>query len=291
MKQVILIMGILSFFGCKSQKNNKSNFEKLTSELKIKLRQELKTDSNKDFSSEFKRTTNLENTIISNYGYEGIKLLFEYRNSENYYKLGEFPKNSPWIKLNNKSINEFISENFSPLSTKIPNLIASIKERCKFIYLEKREHDWHLHYLMEMKLHDGRDYYRVYTGGTPLLNPNPNKSLAKYNWNIPTDLKKFYTIHNGFGEVYDAYYVMANEDIKIMAELMDPICEEQNSYPEGYTFKELLEFFPDGGGNAQCFYRNKRNLTVDWDHEVWEISGEIGFYEFINERMSEIDEE
>lgn len=50
----------------------------------------------------------------------------------------------------------------------------------------------------------------------------------------------------------------------------------------------MLSFF---GGNAQCFYKNNSNLTVDWDHEIWEISNEVGFFEFINERMSEIDEE
>lgn len=142
-----------------------------------------------------------------------------------------------------------------------------------------------------MKLYDDRDYYRVYTGGEPLLNAEPNKNLKTYNWNIPNDLKAFYKIHNGFGEIYEANYIMANEDIKVMAEMMNPICKEQNVKPDGYSFNDLLEFFPDRAGNTQCFYKNIGNSTVDWDHEVWEISGEIDFFEFINERMSEIDEE
>jgi len=46
-------------------------------------------------------------------------------------------------------------------------------------------------------------------------------------------------------------------------------------------------------GNAQCFYRfnSNNNLTVDWDHETWEVSNQMKFFEFINQRMSEIDEE
>lgn len=284
-------MGILSFFGANSQNNKEKNYENLTSEAKEEFRNDLKRDSEKDFNSEFIRTTNLENEIINKYGFDGIKLVFESRNSSNFHRLGELPKDCPWASLNNKTISKFISENFKPISNKIPDLISSLKERCKFIYAEKKENTWYLHYLLDMKLYDERDYFKIYTGGTPLFNAEPNNNLKSFNWNVPNDLKTFYKIHNGFGEIYDAYFVMANEDIKVMAEMMNPICKEQNVKPEGYSFNDLLEFYPDGGGNAQCFYKNNGNSTVDWDHEVWEISGEIGFFEFINERMSEIDEE
>lgn len=291
MKHIILIIGIISFFGANSQNNKKENYENLTSELKEQFRKELKRDSEKEFNPEFIRTTNLENEIISKYGFDGIKLVFESRNSLKFYKLGELPKDCPWKSLNDKTILEFITENFKPISKKIPNLISSLKERCKFIFAEKKENTWYLHYLLNMKLYDDRDYFKIYTGGAPLLNAEPNKNLKTYNWSVPNDLKTFYKIHNGFGEIYDVYFVMANEDIKVMAEMMNPICKEQNVQPEGYSFNDLLEFYPDGAGNAQCFYKNNGNSTVDWDHEVWEISGEIGFFEFINERMSEIDEE
>ena len=284
-------MGILSFFGCNSQDEKKVNYQNLTSELENQFRNNLKRDSEKEFNPEFIRTTNLENEIITKYGFDGIKLVFESRNSINFHKLGELPNDCPWSSLNDKTISEFITENFKPISNKIPNLISSLKERCKFIFAEKKENTWYLHYLLDIKLYDERDYFKIYTGGTPLLNAEPNKNLKSFNWNVPNDLKTFYKIHNGFGEIYDAYFVMANEDIKVMAEMMNPICKEQNMQPEGYSFNDLLEFFPDGAGNAQCFYKNSGNSTVDWDHEVWGISGEVGFFEFINERMSEIDEE
>ncbi|MCG8579928.1 MAG: SMI1/KNR4 family protein, partial [Bacteroidales bacterium] len=171
--------------------------------------------------------------------------------------------------------------------------LSSMKERCLFIYAEQVDSTWHLHYLLKMKLYDDRDYYRVYTGGIPLMNADINTILKKYDWHIPKDLNDFYKIHNGFGEIYNANFVMSNNDIRVMGEMMNPICKEQNSFPENYKFDDLLEFFPDGAGNAQCFYRYKpiNNLTVDWDHETWEISNQMGFFEFINQRMSEIDEE
>jgi len=31
--------------------------------------------------------------------------------------------------------------------------------------------------------------------------------------------------------------------------------------------------------------------TVDWDHEVREISGEQDFFDYLNERLSQLDEE
>lgn len=284
-------MGILSFFGANSQNNKKEYYKNLTSELKEQFRAKLKRDSEKEFNPEFVRTTNLENEIINKYGFDGIKLVFESRNSSNFHNLGELPNDCPWTNLNDKTIEGFITQNFKPISKKIPTLISTLKERCKFIFAEKKENTWYLHYLLDMKLYDDRDYFKIYTGGTPLLNAEPNKNLKTFNWSVPNDLKTFYKVHNGFGEIYDAYFVMANEDIKVMAEMMNPICKEQNVQPEGYSFNDLLEFYPDGAGNAQCFYKNNGNSTVDWDHEVWEISGEIGFFEFINERMAEIDEE
>lgn len=289
--QVITIMGICSLFGCNPKNTNKMNFENLTPELQVQLRNELKRDTAKEFNPEFVRTTNLEYSIIETYGFEGVKLVLERQNSKGFYLLGDFPAACPWSGLNATTNTEFIDQNFKSISKDIPTLLASLKNRCKFIYAEKRENTWQVHYLLEMKLYDDRSYFKIYTGGAPLLNAAPNKNLKAYDWQVPDDLKKFYSVHNGFGEINDANFVMGNDDIKVMAAMMDPICKEQNTCPEGYSFSDLLEFFPDGARNAECFHKNGSNMTVDWDHEVWEISGEVGFFEFINERMAEIDEE
>ncbi len=267
------------------------NYENLTSELKEKYREELKRDD-EAFDTEFIRITNLENKIINKYGFNGIKLIFESKNGANFYQLGELPNDCPWVILNHKTIAEFISDNFQSISNKIPNLITSLKERCKFIFAEKRENTWHLHYLLYQKLYDDRDYFTIYTGGSPLLNAEPNENLKRFNWTVPNDLKTFYKIHNGFGEILTISdnLLLGNKDIKVMAEVMNPICKKQNITPDDYSFDDLLEFFSDGCGNAQCFYKNNGNSTVDWYHEDWEISEEIDFFEFIDKRMSAIDE-
>ena len=287
-------MGLFSFLGYKGQQSDRTKtYESLSEDLKTKYRIELNRDSDKDFNEEFIRTTDLEYKLIDSYGFDAIKLIFEKQNSDKYSLLGYFPEDCPWFKLNNLTKTRFIDENFKLISSRIPTLLKSMKERCLFIYAEQVDSTWHLHYMFRMKLNDNRDYYRIYTGGAPLLNPDLNDNLIKYNWHLPKDLKDFYKIHCGFGEIYDANFVMNNNDIRVMGEKMNPICEEQNSFPEDYKFDNLLEFFPDGAGNAQCFYRynSNNNSTVDWDHETWEISNQMGFFEFINQRMSEIDEE
>ncbi len=287
-------MCLLSFFGCKGQQSDKlKSYESLSEDLKTKYRVELNHDSDKDFDTEFTRTTDLKFKLIDSYGFDAVKLIFEKRHSNKLYLLGDFPEDCPWFKFNDLTKTKFIDRNFKPISTHIPTLLKSMKERCLFIYCEQADTTWHLHYLLRMKLYDNRDYYRVYTGGAPLLNAELNAELKKYDWHIPKDLNEFYKIHNGFGEIYDAHFVMNNNDIRVMGEMMNPICKEQNSFPEDYKFDDLLEFFPDGAGNAQCFYRynSNNNLTVDWDHETWEVSNQMGFFEFINQRMSEIDEE
>lgn len=291
LKQIILIMGILSFFGCNPKNTKKGKYDVLTPELEVQLRNELQRDTSKEFNPEFVRTTDLEYEIITTYGFDGVKLVRESKNSSGFYQLGEFPKDCPWVGLNNKKKTEFIDENFKAISTKIPKLLSSIKERCKFIYVENKDDTWYLHYLLDIKLYDQRDYFRIYTGGTPLSNAEPNENLKAYDWQVPSDLKKFYAIHNCFGEINDSNFVMSNDDIKVMAAIMDPICKEQNVQLEGYVFSDLLEFFPDGAGNAQSFYKTGSNTTVDWDHEVWQISDETSFFDFINERMAELDEE
>ena len=268
-------------------------YKSLSENEKSVFRKELKADSEKEFEEEYTRTTNLEKRLIDEYGFEAIKLIFEYRNSVNYFLLGNFPSDCPWAASNHKTMEEVIGSNFLKVKNKLPNLISSIKERCKFIFAEKKKDVWNLHYFMDSKLYDERDYYRIYTGGMPVVDSKENSNLLKYGWTLPKDLKEFYSIHNGFGEIYDAGFVLSNEEIQVMGEMMNPISKEENVKPEGYSFDNLLEFFPDGAGNTQCFFKDKtgNNITVDWDHETWEISVEENFYEFLDDRLAEIDEE
>ena len=258
----------------------------LNEQLKSQYRDQLKRDPNKEFSPEFVRTTDLERALIDEHGFDAIKLVFEDRNSANYFPLGEFPAECPWADLNGKSIEAAIGAVLDPISDRLPTLIGALKSRCKYLYAERNDETWTLHYFLDMVLYDGRKYYHIYSGGEPNPRPEANTSLVKYRWNVPDDLKRLYAIHDGFGPI------LSSGEITILATIMDPVCKAQNTRPEGYSFADLLEFHPDGGGNAQCFHRQGDSMaTVDWDHETWEISDEQDFFDYVDQRLSELDEE
>lgn len=263
----------------------------IPTELRDKYLLELVRDSKKDFGAEFIRTTNLEASLIRQFGFAGLKLISASSKSE-LFQLGSLPLECPWSYLNGKTHDAAIDAVFDPISHKVPQLISKMKERVRFIYADNAGAQWKLHYLLDMKLYDDREYFLIYSGGMPDSDPVVGKSLADYKWPIPKDLREFYAVHNGFGAA-DARCILGSNQLTVMGEMMNPIAKEQNVVAEGYAFDDLLEFFPDGGGNAQCFLRkaNDLNSTVDWDHETWEISGESGFFEFIDDRMSELDEE
>ena len=296
--QVFFSLLMLALIGC-DQKPEPAVVEAfpplspdLTEAVIAELKERLKIDTAQPFEAEWKRTTTLERQMVDQYGYEGIKIIFEDRNSQNYYNLGSLPGDCPWYGLNNLTIEECIDQNFNLITSKVPRLMTALKAHCQFIYAEQRDQDWHLHYFLEMKLHDGRDYYRVYTGGMPVGNLEPNRSLKAFGWELPSDLELFYSIHNGFGEIYDVRYIRSDTELSVMGDLMNPIVEGGGGKPEGYVFDDLLEFFPDGVGNSQCFIRTPEGIdqTVDWDHEVWTISAPIDFYTFIDAQLSVIDE-
>lgn len=236
-------------------------------------------------AAEFVRTTNLESQLIEQYGFDAIRFIFEDRNSANYFLLGQFPDDCPWAYLNSLDRRSAIEKIFAPIAKDVPALVEALSERCGYLYAEKQESTWLLHYFLHIVLADGRPYYKIYTGGPPKPSPQVNASLAKYYWGIPGDLARLYSVHDGFGPI------LSSQRISVMAEVMDPICEKQNAHPQDYEFCDLLEFHPDGMCNAQCFNRcGGESATVDWDHETWELSNSQDFFTYVDERLSQLDE-
>jgi hypothetical protein len=254
-------------------------------QLRNEYQSQLKRDPEKEFSQEFVRTTDLERRLIDEHGFEAIRLIFDDHSSA-LYSVGELPDQCPWARINSLDIPSAIEAVFSPIARKVPNLVNVLCERCSHLYTEQKDDGWLLHYFLDMFLYDGRRYYQVYTGGLPSPDPKPNPCMIEYDWSVPPDLARFYGVHDGFGPI------LASKDIAVMAKMMDPICKAQNFYPEGYQYSDLLEFHPDGAGNAQCVYRHQVNYTtVDWDHETWEITGSQDFFDYLDERLSQLDEE
>ncbi len=255
-------------------------------QLRDQFRQQLQHDRTKEVRSEVARIMDLERKLVDEHGLAAIQLIFEKESGGNYFALGDFPADCPWAGLNGMDRTAAIKTVFAPLAEDVPTLIAAIVERCSHLYVERQQGAWRLHYFCDMQLYDGRRYYHVYTGGPPNPRPQPNASLTNHGWPLPPDLARLYAVHDGFGPIH------SSEEINVMADMMDPICQAQKTAPEGYEFRDLLEFHPDGCGNAQCFYRQAGEFpTVDWDHELWQISGGEDFFAYVDDRLSELDEE
>ena len=254
-------------------------------QLRSKYKSQLKRDPDKEFAPEFIRTTDLERRLVDEYGFDAIRLIFE-DCSNALYPIGELPNDCPWARINGLDIPSAIETVFAPIESEVPALVDVLRDRCSHLYTEEKDDGWALHYFLDMLLHDGRRYYHIYTGGFPNADPQPNSCLIEFDWSIPPDLATLYAVHDGFGPI------LGSKDITVMAKMMDPICKEQNVYPEDYRYVDLLEFHPDDCGNAQCFYRQDSGYTtVDWDLEIWEISGSQDLFGYLDERLSQLDEE
>lgn len=254
-------------------------------QLKSTYQSQLLRDPNKEFGPEYVRTTDLERRLVDEYGFDAIRLIYLNRGTV-LHPLGEMPEYCPWAHVDNLNIQAAIDNLFAPIAVKIPSLLSVLRGRCSHLYAEEKDGFWVLHYFLDMVLYDGRQYYHVYTGGLPNTDVQPNLCLTEFDWVVPPDLTRLYAVHDGFGPI------LGSQDISVMAKMMDPICKEQNVYPEDYRYSDLLEFHQDGTGNAQCFYRQADTYTtVDWDHETWEISGSQDCFDYIDERLSQLDEE
>lgn len=268
-------------------------FKKMTEQQKEEYIELLEIDPQKELQNELIRTSELENKLIREFGVDAAQIVLFNDSKVKLFPLGEFPEDCPWFDLNDKNTTGFIKTVFKPLKSKLPEMVETMKDRSLFIFAEQTQGRWTVNYVLDIELEDGRSYFRVYSGDAPCSTVEQNESLERYNWRVPDSLAEFYAVHDGFGDS-DAHYILSSNDLRVLAEVMDPVCKEQDIYPEDYKFSNLLEFCSDGEGNAQCFFRKSIKetdpVTVDWDHENWDLSYEMNFFEFIDECFSTVDE-
>jgi len=268
-------------------------FKRMTEQQKEEYIELLEIDPKKELQNELVRTSDLENQLIREYGVDAARIVLFDDPDVDLYPLGEFPDDCPWSGLNDKGTVGFVKSVLKPLKGVLGGMLEAMKKNCLFIFVDKIQGRWTVNYVLDTDLEDGRKYFRVYSGDEPNTDVEVNESLEQYYWSIPDGLAQFYAIHDGFGDS-DAHYILSSKDLRVLAEVMDPVCKEQDLYPEDYKFSNLLEFCSDGEGNAQCFYRksvkDKEPKTVDWDHESWDLSYEMDFFEFVDECFSSIDE-
>ena len=254
----------------------------------------LEREPGADFQADFVRRTNLERTIIDETGLPGLAFLMKRKFDAEVWPLEDAPAGCPWGP--GASPEETIRAVFEPIAGELPGFLPELVKHCLGILSARMDGAWYLLYACDMRLYDGRRYYNVYVGGAPDPSPQLPEQPRALGWTMPPDLVRFYAVHDGFGAAAGQggsfwwnNYVKPARELRTMGELMNPIVEEQK-WDVPFSFDDLLEFCPDGSGNCQSFVRSSGG-TVDYDHEVVELSDEMPFFEFIDERLPNFEEE
>ncbi|MYM27195.1 hypothetical protein GTP58_02530 [Duganella sp. CY15W] len=255
--------------------------EELNDLISIQLKRDLIRDKALPFEREFCRTTNLERSILDQFGRAGAEFIIRQHNL-----VPSFDSTCPW-QIEGLEAIDAVEKVLSPLRRVLPEFMAVLAERIRWVVPVRSEGDWKLVYLVDRALYDGRPYYELIVGGTPNSSPRLSDRAQSLGWGVPKSMNKLCLVHDGFGALDSG--ILTSRYLVDLGELMDPIAKEQGFVSDDYEFQDLLEFSSDGAGNCQAFHRRSRDdldpLTVDWDHETREISGETPFFEFADEML------
>lgn len=210
------------------------------------------------------------------------------------YSLSKLPSLCPWQFEPNSAIDQIIDSVFQPITEYLPKTIRILRERCQNIFALLYQNEWYLLYVLKMILRNDKLGVKIVGGGSPTTTPQLRTEVSEAGWVVPNELKLFYQVHNGFGQfnlpwevsVWDT--ILPDRMLRVLGEILN------TGDVVGYIPKDLLEFFTDGAGNAQCFYRggsdNSGLSTVDWDHETREMSNPERFWDFVDRQLSQVDE-
>lgn len=255
--------------------------EQLNDLIRAQLKRELIRDRGLPFEQEFRRTTDLERSILDQFGQSGAEFIVSQNNF-----VPSFDATCPW-QLEGLAAVDAVDKVLSPLRRLLPEFVSTLEERIQWVVPVRSEGDWKLVYLVDRTLYDERPYYGLIVGGAPNCSPRLSDRAESLGWTVPQSMKKLCLVHDGFGAVDGG--ILSTRYLVDLGEIMDPIAKEQGFVPDDYEFQDLLEFCSDGAGNCQAFHRNSRDdadpYTVDWDHETREISCEMSFFEFVDERL------
>ena len=207
------------------------------------------------------------------------------------YALEEMPDICPWAVYRGESIERIIDQIFAPLAERLTTFPNLLKTGCTQIVALLDNQRWYLIYVLQPEVGQKESYL---CGGSPVNLPVLPDSVRVAGWTLPKQLADFYKVHNGFGILWplDLFWnsdcILPSSHLKILAQTFPadmPILLD-------YDPNHLLEFFPDGAGNGQYFYRfdhkDSESLTVDWDHETRELSHQADFWSFIDERLGKL---
>ncbi|MCB0018317.1 MAG: hypothetical protein KDE09_11045 [Anaerolineales bacterium] len=202
----------------------------------------------------------------------------------------EWPSDCPWPRPGDETLAWTIRANFVVCAQLLPKTVNMLSARCLALFALRYGGRWYLLHLLSSQDHNGQAALSLLAGGQPTLKPRLAQPEVDMGWLVPGELATFYSSFNGFGlfemspTIATWYTVEPDYKLRHLGRYLDsPTCS-------GVNLSDLLCFYPDGAGNCQCFYRRAAQplTTVDWDHEVNDISKFTPFWAFVDEQLSSL---
>jgi hypothetical protein len=253
-----------------------------------------------DFKACWRRTSQRRFELVRDLGADGVRLwlLADDVDFELLCPPGEIPPDAgcPWDLPAGIEPTAVVDRVFGPLTDRLPMTFATLREECRLTLALRQKGRWRLLYVLPYAQRGGQDYWQLVGGGPPLADAQLLKTVRDLGWRMPRPLREFYAVHDGFGHgYYDTPFGWSQvlepcSHLHLLSDHVDTLGNGAH-----YDGNDLLGFFEDGTGNGQYFRRRRPEdddpPTYDWDHETWQLSGRMGFFDFLDEELVRLAEE
>jgi hypothetical protein len=253
-----------------------------------------------DFKACWRRSSRVRYEAVRDLGAEGVRLwlLADDVGFELLCAPGEVPAGAgcPWDLPAGIEPDAVVERVFGPLADRMPMTFDALRDECILTLALRQEGTWRLLYVLPYEQRGGDPYWQFIGGGPPLVNADLLKTVRDLGWRMPRPLREFYAVHDGFGYGHYDNPLGWSQILKPCAEL-HLLSDWVDTLAHGadYDSHDLLGFYQDGAGNGQYFrHRTPEDddpPTFDWDHETWELSGQVDFFVFLDEELVRLRQE
>lgn len=210
---------------------------------------------------------------------------------EQLYSLSDLPESCPWYAHKDKTPGQAVKAIFEPLAEDLPETTALLTKHCETILCMYENEIWYLLYVVKMW---DSDYY-LWVGRQPADRPHLNPEALDAGWQIPTELREIYMVHNGFGEsdlvfgeitdqrLWHANCIRPSSRLEPSAKEIEG--EDDNIFQPG----EILFFFHDGGEDYfGLLPLGEKAATYNQDEGYIEDSLAGSLFDLVDEYFSEM---
>jgi hypothetical protein len=174
-------------------------------------------------------------------------------------------------------LNDYLESSIKYLAGEVVELALAISAKGQIIGLI---------YILPYTQSSGHRFFS-WLAGLPATEADFLQHQTKLHTLLPQSYKIFSSVHDGFfHNGGGASCLKPLEELYFISEMVD----ETDSL--NYEPNQLLAFCGDGAGNEQCYnltmpVGDGDYATVDWDHEVREISKPQIFWKFVEWRLTQ----